>query len=185
MRAHISRFAHFNSSKKLKGTRIVSKNLPAWEALKLLAETGDGRLIQAIRDGGHVPAREFTVSPDVISFTSSITACERAAQWQRALVILTDMPKKQILPNVISFNAAITACERGNQSPIALKLFEKMPEMKITPDVISYNATISSCGKGLQWQQALMLFLEMGAKSLRADQFGYNAASWTKEHERL
>ena len=49
------------------------------------------------------------MEPDVISFSAAISACEKAAQWERALELLEEMPTRGVKPDVISFNATISA----------------------------------------------------------------------------
>eukprot|EP00973_Karenia_brevis_P043851 6073106-Karenia_brevis.AAC.1 len=63
--------------------------------------------------------------PNVISFSTAISACEIGAQWQRVAPVLDQFPSRQrvapllneicsrcLLPSVISFSAAISACKK-------------------------------------------------------------------------
>ena len=49
-------------------------------------------------------------TPDVVAFTGTIAACEKAGRWQLALLLLSKMPEDEILPDVVSFGSAICAC---------------------------------------------------------------------------
>ena len=94
-----------------------------------------------------IPAARVT--PDVISLSSTISACGRSSQWQLALLLLAEMPRRHnIAPNVISYSAAISACEKGGEWTAALQLHADMSSAKILPDVICWNACISACEKG-------------------------------------
>lgn len=42
------------------------------------------------------------VQPDIISDNAAISSCEKAGEWQEALVLLEGMSEKQTKPNVIS-----------------------------------------------------------------------------------
>ena len=116
------------------------------------------------------------VSPTVISYSAAISACEKGAQWERALTLFQAMPKAKIPSDVISCNAAISACEKGGQWEQALTLFHAMPKEKILSDVISYSAAISACEKGGQWEQALTLFQGMQEAKIPSDVISYSSA---------
>ena len=71
--------------------------------------------------------------PDVMSFSAAISACEKGAQWERAVSLLNDPSS-----DVIRFNAAIWACEKGAQWQRAVSLFNDLGKAHMSPDVISY-----------------------------------------------
>ncbi|CAE8647734.1 unnamed protein product, partial [Polarella glacialis] len=96
-------------------------------------------------------------APDEISFSATISACEKGGQWQLALHLLSEMPEAQAIPNTITYNAAMSACEKAGKWQFALALLDDMPERKVRADEISYNAAISACEKGGEWQLALHL----------------------------
>ena len=45
---------------------------------------------------------EARLVPEVISYSSRISACENGKQWQRALALLGEMQMAKLEPNVIS-----------------------------------------------------------------------------------
>lgn len=47
---------------------------------------------------------------NVITFSSLISACEKAGCWELALDMLSDMHKEGCAPNVVTYNSLITAC---------------------------------------------------------------------------
>ena len=55
------------------------------------------------------------IKPNVISYNTAISACEKGNQWEKALDLLQEMTSNGIKPDVISYNAAISACEKGSQ----------------------------------------------------------------------
>ena len=59
--------------------------------------------------------RAAGLTPNAISYSAAISACEKGQQWQRALELLEEMKAAGVAPNVISYNAAISACEKGQQ----------------------------------------------------------------------
>ena len=57
--------------------------------------------------------RSSQLEPDVISYNSAISACEKGQQWQQALMLFSEMGQQHVVPNVVTHNAAISACEKG------------------------------------------------------------------------
>ena len=60
------------------------------------------------------------IEPNTVTYSSAISACEKDANWQRALHLLTPMGRTAIEPNTITYNSAIIACENGADSQRAL-----------------------------------------------------------------
>ena len=49
----------------------------------------------------------------VITYSSLISACEKAGQWELALELFNEMHQEGCLPNTVTFNSLITACAQG------------------------------------------------------------------------
>jgi len=47
------------------------------------------------------------VAPDVISYSTAISACEKGGQWERALELLEEMAAKGVAPDEITYSAPI------------------------------------------------------------------------------
>ena len=60
------------------------------------------------------------VYPNVGTYSSAISACDKGTEWQMALALLADMREKRIWPGVITCNAFISACGKGGQCPHCL-----------------------------------------------------------------
>ena len=58
---------------------------------------------------------ERGVTPDVITYSATISAGEKAGQWQQALELLREMPGRDVTLNVITYNPTISACEKASQ----------------------------------------------------------------------
>ena len=61
---------------------------------------------------------------ELISYSSTISACEKGGQWEKALHLFQEMKHNGIEPNIISYIATIGACEKGGQWEKALYLFQ-------------------------------------------------------------
>lgn len=92
--------------------------------------------------------REDGLIPDVATFSATISACEAAGEWQRALGVLQmmmdDHSKRNDLMNIYCFNAAISACEKGQAWVEALELYERMLDIggPIFPNVVTLNSLL-------------------------------------------
>jgi len=51
--------------------------------------------------------------PNIFSYSTAISACEKGGQWQQALTLFQDMLEGGIRHDIISYNATISACEKG------------------------------------------------------------------------
>ena len=49
----------------------------------------------------------------VITYSSLISACEKAGQWELALELFNEMHSEGCSPNTVTFNSLITACAQG------------------------------------------------------------------------
>ena len=59
---------------------------------------------------------------DVISYSASISACEKGQQWEQALGLLQESGCCQLAPCAISYSTSISACEKGRQWEHAINL---------------------------------------------------------------
>lgn len=84
------------------------------------------------------------VTPNVVSYTAAVSACEKGGQWQIALYLLDEMPLVKVTPEVNAYCAAMTACERGGQWQAALSLFQQMQTNQISANNVAYNALLNS-----------------------------------------
>lgn len=61
--------------------------------------------------------RSKGVPPDVYSYNGAISACGRAAKWQQALALLSEMEQEgsRVPPDLFSYNGAINAVAKGGR----------------------------------------------------------------------
>ena len=97
---------------------------------------------------------ERSLTPDVVSRTAAISACEKEKHWEKALRLLQEMLRRFVTLDVVSRSAAISACEKGKHWEEALCLLQEMLRRSLTPNVVSRSAAISACEKGKHWEEA-------------------------------
>ena len=130
--------------------------------------------------------KNFQVTPDVISYTSAISACEKGGQsqlWQVALTVFDAMARVKVVPSSITYNVTPCAVGNGGQWRKVLLLFEEMPNARVTPEVVSYSSAISAFEKGGQWQLALLLFEAMSKSKVPRNVISYSSAIRACGHE--
>ncbi|CAK0896934.1 unnamed protein product [Prorocentrum cordatum] len=92
--------------------------------------------------------REAKLEPTVVTCSAGISACEKGAQWQRALALLGEMWDAKLEPDDISYCAAISACEKAERWSEALGLFHEMSERGLSPDAIACSAVLLALERG-------------------------------------
>jgi pentatricopeptide repeat domain-containing protein 1 len=107
--------------------------------------------------------RENGVKADIQTFSSAISSCEAAGEWQRALGVLQAMMDADdnemedgTALNLYCFNAAISACEKGGAWVEALELYERMIDQggSLAPNFITLNSLIVALEKAQQRELA-------------------------------
>eukprot|EP00913_Durusdinium_trenchii_P029842 g27965.t1 len=139
-------------------------------------------------DARHCP------SPDLVTFNALLSAFEKAAQWPRALELLTTSTLRRVAlrPDVISFNAAISACEKAEDDRMGLwrkagkwqlagLLLTEVKTMRMQPDLIIYNAAITACEQAGQWQVAFSLLEQAEKSELKPNEITYQAVIVSSE----
>ena len=96
----------------------------------------------------------------MITYSSIISACEKASVWQQALSLLRGLPAESIRASVITFNAAISACEKAAEWEMALHLLLELISSKLRSSEISFSSAISACHRAQQklYQNSAFLF---------------------------
>ena len=82
--------------------------------------------------------RQRRLEPDVITYNSSISSCEKGRQWLAALRLLRQMRQRRLEPNVITYSSSISSCEKGQQWVAALELLRQMRQRRLEPNAITY-----------------------------------------------
>ncbi|CAK9052098.1 unnamed protein product [Durusdinium trenchii] len=117
-----------------------------------------------------------TLQPDVVSYSTVMSAMERASEWLIAFQCLSEMERQEVQPNTISYNAALSACEKSQEWSWALLLMVSMGTVGIQADVVTVSATLSALEKGSRWRGAHRLLGAMPLQALQPDVICQNAA---------
>lgn len=52
----------------------------------------------------------------MITYSSLISACEKAGRWETALQLFDEMQRDACTPNTVTYNSLITACGQGESA---------------------------------------------------------------------
>jgi len=127
-------------TQKVKASQATTISFEWWEAAL--------SLLRRMQEDG--------LQPDTQTFSSAISACEAAGQWQRSLGILQCMldsekgdPADESVLNQYCFNAAISSCEKGNAWVEALEIYERMKERggSLKPTIVTLSSLILALDK--------------------------------------
>lgn len=93
----------------------------------------------------------------LISFSSALSAGEKAAQWHAPLHLFLQMSDWLILPDEICYGAMISACDKGGQWDSALILLTDALRQRLAQDIITWNSAMSACERRRRWPHTLAL----------------------------
>lgn len=63
------------------------------------------------------------IVPNVHAYTSLMSLCQKAGQWQRAMQIFRRMEAADVKVDVVAYNSAIAACAKGSDWEQAWAVF--------------------------------------------------------------
>lgn len=113
--------------------------------------------------------KESKLRVDPQTYSSVISACEAAGQWQRALGVLHSMMKTKGRTsddysrlNLFCFNAAISACEKGGAWVEALELYYRMKDKggNVAPNFVTLSSILVALDKAGQKELAQSTYEE-------------------------
>ena len=115
-----------------------------------------------------------TTSMDTIACSATVSACEKAGEWESALRLFQALCRT-VCADVVAFNAAISSCEKGGQWLRAV-VFLHMLERHLRPSRISFNASISAFALAGCWSTALSLLCTMKCLATGVDVLSCSSA---------
>ena len=90
----------------------------------------------------------------VITYSSLISACEKAGQSDLAMELFQEMAQEGCVPNTVTYNSLITACAQGRPPPLSRLPRKPLPAMAL-PASYRHSAkraarhpTTPACGLG-------------------------------------
>ena len=64
-----------------------------------------------------------SISPELVCFSSTLAACQRAGRWRLPLALAARMETQEMSPNLVTCNNLTSACAQDARWLLALHLF--------------------------------------------------------------
>ncbi|CAK8987842.1 unnamed protein product [Durusdinium trenchii] len=123
----------------------------------------------------------------IVAYTSILSACGKAQQWQLVLQLLPVAQRRRLQLDAVAFNAVLAALARAGKGQECQKMMggaggrwggaQGSPEhkwkAKVAQRIIAYNTTIVALGNESLWQQAISVLESMPRQRLKP-----TLASW-------
>ncbi|CAE7192830.1 MRL1 [Symbiodinium natans] len=111
---------------------------------------------------------------NIISCSSALSACEKAAEWATSLWLLASAKAHSLQPNEFALSAATSGCEQTAEWQMASHLL--CVDMGPRQSILSWNSCASAAAAGLAWCHVGTLLRALPARSLEADLLTMSAA---------
>ncbi|CAE7599897.1 unnamed protein product, partial [Symbiodinium microadriaticum] len=118
---------------------------------------------------------EMKITPDTVSFNTTMSILEAAQLWEEALDLFRSMLEARISPDRFSYNAAMSAGAQGGQWQLTRQFFGTMRDAEVMPDMYCHSTLCTAYSAASQWQLAVQLFHSMPA-GVATDAVFYNTA---------
>merc|ERR1711918_289708 len=87
----------------------------------------------------------WVVSPDHKTFSSLISACGWAQQWEQAIDHFDRMKREKLPTDSITYTALISTCVKAGRWDKSLFLLKDMQRRILGPTIRTYNPLIQAC----------------------------------------
>ena len=102
-----------------------------------------------------------TQNARVFHYTTIISACAKADQWEAALRAFTHMHREaKCEPNVKTYTSVIHACTKGDRLDLALRAWGMMEADGVVANCYTTTALVAAFAKAGKWQEAITATLE-------------------------
>lgn len=105
--------------------------------------------------------RAQSLEPNIINYNATISACEKASQWELTLQLLDLALLRRLPSDVISYAACASGCEKAARWREALSLLRRAEEEHLQVNAILCNAVIGACGRAREVDRGLALMREI------------------------
>ena len=141
--------------------------------------------------------QEDNLSPDVQTYSSVISCCQAAGQWQRAISVLQCMVKdieegkksdgEALSLNLFCCNAAIAACEKGGAWVEALSLYEMLKsDENLNPNFVTVNSVLIALDQAGQKELANSIYEEgLRNRIIKPWKYRYESAEAIESDEKI
>lgn len=121
--------------------------------------------------------KRWSILPDVVSFSTAMSACCENRQWREAMRIFRRMDRVSCHPDVVACTAAMAACEKAAMWESALEILKWMEVRGQQPNSFSFAAVLGACEGASQWEVASSLLSRMTGANVSPNAACVNAVA--------
>jgi len=81
----------------------------------------------------------------VRTYAATLNALDRAARWDEALKILSEMRRDGVTPDLMCFTALLSLCAEARDHAAAARLWKEMLELGVRPDAVCAASMLDVC----------------------------------------
>eukprot|EP00439_Symbiodinium_sp_Y106_P045402 s113_g5.t1 len=107
------------------------------------------------REMQHQEMDRRSAKPDIVSYSTTVVACEKASEWAAALSLFSFLREASVQVDAFGVSAALSACGKGGLWALALDMLTEMSEKSVTPDLFCFNGALSALGRAQLWEETL------------------------------
>ncbi|CAK9029114.1 unnamed protein product [Durusdinium trenchii] len=119
-------------------SRCKNGNDPQWELAMMLCQ-------HVVQD---------RLEPNVITYNSTVSVCQRALQWLQALGLLAALEETSLESDVITVSTTASGFSSAEWR-LAVSMLERMEQSQLKANVVTYSAVMNTLAT---WLQAIQLF---------------------------
>jgi pentatricopeptide repeat domain-containing protein 1 len=128
-----------------------------WLTDELTALGKQGSWEAAIATLASMSMDDAIVRSNVFHYTTIISSCSRAGQWEAATSTFSHMLKAGVAPNVHTYTTVISACTSGNRIDLACRAYGMMSIAKVKPNSHATTAMVAAWAKASEWRKCLSM----------------------------
>lgn len=114
------------------------------------------------------------VAPTEIMLNSALSVCEKGGLWSRALSLLQEFHKNDLVLDAVAVTNAAAACAKAGEEASASATLLKLEELELMPDTASFGRMLNACRSGLTWSLSLDILQNMLQTTVSPDSINYN-----------
>lgn len=103
------------------------------------------------RAAAAIAAQGTGLQLDLVSFSSTMAACERFSAWLPALQIFQDQRHHDIAPDLIAYNSVTSACCKGESWSSGLHFFSDILTAENSSVEVAGTAVLAACKRNEEW----------------------------------
>ena len=96
----------------------------------------------------------------VYHYTTIISACGKAGQWEAALQAFTHMHHARVAPNIRTYCSVLHSCTRGEKLDLALRAWAMMESDGVVANVFATTAMVSAFSRAGRWDDAIRMTID-------------------------